>query len=125
MLFAKTIFLRNTREAERLAWEAAAEDVERGDVGDGDGVDVAGGFLAEIGGVGLARKLVPVTGEDAFCAGALEGQARAAYAREEVDEAKLAGLLRAVLRGDWAWWALPLLGGLDDLPPRARTNFTN
>ena len=43
--------------------------------------------LVEVGFVGDLRHRVPVGGEDAFAARALEGEAEAANAAEEVNEA--------------------------------------
>jgi hypothetical protein len=75
VLAAQAQLLRHAGDAERLAGEAAAEDVVRGDVGDGDAVDVAVRALVEIGLVGLLAEFVVVGGEDAAPAGALEGEA--------------------------------------------------
>lgn len=100
VFFSEAVFFGNPGQAERLTGEAAAQDVEGGDVGYRDFVDVAGGFFTEIGGVGLAGEFVPVAGEDAFGAGAFEGEAEAAYAAEKVDEPKLS---RAGRRALWAF----------------------
>ncbi len=85
---AEGVFLADPSETEGLAGEAAAEDVVRGDVGGGDEVDVAGWFLAEVGGVGDTGPAVPVGGEDAVAAELFEGETEAADAAEQVDEAR-------------------------------------
>jgi len=84
---AEGVFLADAGETEGLAGEAAAEDVVPGDVGGGDEVDVAGWFLAEVGGVGDAGPAVPVGGEDAVAAELFECETEAADAAEQVDEA--------------------------------------
>jgi len=86
VLAAEAQLLRHARDAERLAGEAAAEDVVRGDFSDGDTVDVAVRALAEIGLVGLLAEFVVVGGEDAPPSHFLEGDAEAADAAEEIDE---------------------------------------
>lgn len=86
LLAAKAELLGDTRDAEGLAGEAGAENVELGDVGHGHRVDVAMRGLAEIGGVSLLGVLVPIGGEDAPAARALEGEAEPANAAEEVNE---------------------------------------
>jgi hypothetical protein len=91
----RLFFFGDAGEAEGLAGEAAAEDVVRGDVGDGDGVDVAVRLLAEIRLVGLLAEFVVVGGEDASAARFFEGDAEAADAAEEIDEARRGG---AVIR---------------------------
>lgn len=48
------LVMPGSHEAELLAGEPAAEDVEGRDVGDRNGVNVAGGLLAKIRGIGLA-----------------------------------------------------------------------
>ena len=88
VLAAEAILLGDAREAEGLAGKAAAQNVELGDVGHGHGMDVAVGFFAEVGGVGLAAELVPVAGEDAPRARPLEREPEPADAAEEVDEAQ-------------------------------------
>jgi len=88
VLAAEAVLLGDAREAEGLAGKAAAQNVELRDVGHGHGMDVAVRGLAEVGGVGLPRILVPVAGEDAPCARALEGEPKAADAAEEVNEAQ-------------------------------------
>ena len=88
VLAAEAVFLGDAGEAEGLAGKAAAEDVELGNVGHGHGMDVAVRGFAEVGGVGLLAELVPVAGEVALSACALEGDAEAADAAEEVNEAR-------------------------------------
>ena len=82
VLAAEAVLLGDAREAEGLAGEAAAEDVELGDVGHGHGMNVAVRRLAEVGGVGLPAELVPVAGEDAPRPRALEGETEPADAAE-------------------------------------------
>jgi hypothetical protein len=96
VLAAEAQFLRHSRDAEGLAGEAAAEDVVRGDVGDGDAVDVAVRALAEIGLVGLLAEFVVVGREDAFTARLLERDAKAANAAKKVNET--AWTVRVVFR---------------------------
>lgn len=86
VLAAEAEFLGDARDAEGLAGEAGAEDVELRDVGHGHVVDVAVRRFAEVGGVGDLGVLVPVAGEDALGAGALEGDPEPANAAEEVNE---------------------------------------
>ncbi len=86
VLFAKAQFLGDARDAERLAGKAGAQDVVRGNVRHGHGVDVAVRALAVIGFVGDLRHLVPVGGEDALPTRALEGVTESANAAEEINE---------------------------------------
>jgi len=58
----------------------------RGDVGDGDAVDVAVRALAKIGFIGLLAEFVVVGGEDAAPARFLKREAEAADAAKEIDE---------------------------------------
>ncbi len=80
VLFAEAQFLGDARDAERLAGKSGAQDVVRGNVRHGHGMNVAVRALAVIGFVGYLRLLVPVGGEDALATGALEGVAEAANA---------------------------------------------
>jgi len=59
-----------------------------GDIGNGDGMNVAMGFLTVVRLVGLPAELVMIRGEDAFCTLFLEGDAESADAAEEVNEAQ-------------------------------------
>src|ERR1051325_1165411 len=86
VLAAEAEFLRDARDAEGLAGKSGAENVERRNVGDGHGVNVAMRFLAEVGFVGDLRVLVPIAGENALAARALERDAEPANAAEEIDE---------------------------------------
>lgn len=69
VLFAEAQFLGDARDAERLAGKAGAQDVVRGNVRHGHGMDVAVRALAVIGFVGDPGLLVPVGGEDASATG--------------------------------------------------------
>lgn len=60
VLAAEAVFLRDAREAEWLAGKTAAENVELRNISHGHGMDVAVGFFAEIGCVGLPAELVPI-----------------------------------------------------------------
>jgi len=86
VLFAEAQFLGDARDAEGLAGKSGAQDVVRGNVRHGHGMNVAVRALAVIGGVGDLGLLVPVGGEDALAARALEGEPEAADAAEEVNE---------------------------------------
>lgn len=86
VFFAEAQFLGDARDAERLAGKAGAQDVVRGNVRHGHGMDVAVRTLAMIGFVGDPGRLVPVGGENALAARALEGEPEAANAAEEVNE---------------------------------------
>ena len=85
---AKTLLFGNAGNAERLAGKSRAQDVVRGNLRHCHGMDVALRFLGKIGGVGLARILVPIRGENALSPGPLKRQPEAADAAEEVDETK-------------------------------------
>ncbi len=87
VLAAEAEFFRDACDAEGLARKTGAKNIVRGDVGDGDGVNVAVRSLAEIGLVGLLAKFVVVGREDALAARPLEGDAEAADAAKEVNEA--------------------------------------
>jgi hypothetical protein len=80
--------LRDAGEAEWLAGKACAEDVELRDVGNRHVVYVAVRFLAEIGLVGELGVLVPVGGEHALAACALESESETSYSAEEINEPK-------------------------------------
>lgn len=84
MFPAEAEFLGDARDAEGLAGKAGAEDVVGWNGVVGHGVDVAIRTVAEVGFVGDLRLLVPVAGKDAFAARALEGDAEATDATEEV-----------------------------------------
>jgi hypothetical protein len=99
VLAAEAELLGHARDAERLAGKAGAEDVELRDVGHGHGVDVAVRGFAEVGGVGNLGVLVPIAGEDALGARALEGDAEAANAAQEVNETRSAEFGRRNWRG--------------------------
>ena len=76
--------------AEGLTREAREANVELGDIRLVDLRDVARnlGQRAEVGAIGLLSELVPLADEDrlvALAKGALEAQANAADAREQVD----------------------------------------
>lgn len=101
VLAAEAQLLRDARDAEWLAGEAAAQDVVRGDVGYGDSVNVAVRALAEIGLVGLLTEFVVIGGEDALRAHFLKRDAEAADAAEQVNEAwRRSAILRRVLADD-------------------------
>ena len=86
VFFAETEFLGDARNAERLAGKAGAQDVVRGNVRHGHGMNVAVRPLAVIGLVGDPGRLVSVRGEDALTARPLESVTEAANAAEEVNE---------------------------------------
>jgi len=86
VLFAEAQFLGDARDAEGLAGKSGAQNVVRGNVRHGHGMNVAVRTLAVIGGVGDLRLLIPVGGENALAARALEGVAEAPNAAEEVYE---------------------------------------
>ena len=90
VLFAEAQFLGDARDAEGLAGKFSAQNVVCGNVRHGHGVNVAVRALAVIGGVGGLGRLVPVRGEDALAARALEGEPEAADAAEEVYETRSA-----------------------------------
>lgn len=87
VLLAEAEFLGDARDAERLAGKAGAKDVVRRDGVVGNGVNVAVRLFPKIRLVGDLRLFVPVGGEDTFATRALEGDAEAANAAEEVNEA--------------------------------------
>ena len=82
VLFAEAQFLGDARDAEGLAGKAGAQNVVRGNVRHGHGMDVAVRSLAVIGGVGNPGWFVPVGGEDALAARPLKGVTEAADAAE-------------------------------------------
>jgi hypothetical protein len=79
--------LSDTRDAERLAGKASAENVVRWDGVVRHRIDVAVWWFVEVGFVSDLGVLVPVGGENAFAARALERDAESANAAEEVYEA--------------------------------------
>ena len=86
VLFAEAQFLGDARDAERLAGKSGAQDVVRGNVRHGHGMNVTVRSLAVIGLVGDLGHLVPVGGENALPARALEGEPEAANAAEQIYE---------------------------------------
>lgn len=86
VLFAEAEFLGNARDAERLTGKAGAQDVVRGNIRHRHGMNIAVRRLAEVGGIGLLRVFVPILGENAAPARALEGEPKSANAAEEVNE---------------------------------------
>jgi len=86
VFLAKTEFLGDARDAERLAGKAGAKNVVRRDGIVRNGIDVAVRALVEVGFIGDLRHFVPVGGEDTLAARALEGEAEAANAAEEVNK---------------------------------------
>ena len=86
VFFAEAQFLGDARDAEGLAGKSGAQDVVRGNVRHGHGMNVAVRAFAVIGFVGDLRHLVPVGGEDALAARAFEGEPEAANPAEEVNE---------------------------------------
>ena len=83
---SEAVLLGDARDGEGLAREAAHEDVVVGDVGGGNLRDVVIGHLVEVGLVGLAAELVPLVAVNAGGIGALEREAQAADASEEIYE---------------------------------------
>ena len=88
VLLSEAVLLGDAGDAEGLAGESAAQNIEEWDVLDRNGGDVAIGFFAEVRGVGLLGKLVPVARKDALGSGAFKGDSESTYATEEVDEPK-------------------------------------
>jgi len=85
ILLGRIVFeLRSFRTAGR---EAGAQDVVRRNVRYGHGMNVAVRALAVIGFIRYLRRFVPIGGENALAARALEGEPEAANAAEEVYEA--------------------------------------
>jgi len=86
VFLAQAQLLGDARDAEGLAGEAAIENIMRGNIGHGHGVDVAVGFLPEVRFVGDLSLRVPVGGKDALAARPFEGDAKAADAAKEINE---------------------------------------
>ena len=82
VLFAEAQFLGDARDAEGLARKSGAQNVVRGNVRHGHGMNVAVWALAVIGFVGDLSHLVPVGGKDALAARALESVSESANAAE-------------------------------------------
>ena len=61
----------------------------RRNIRDRDRMNIAVRFFAEIGGVCLSGKPIPVAGENTFGAGAFKCNTEAAYAAEEIDKTEL------------------------------------
>lgn len=89
MCSPETVFLGDSCDAEGLTGKAAAEDVVRGYVGNGDSMYVTVGFLAVVRLVGLLAEFVVIRGKNALCALLFKGDAEAAYAAKKIDEAEL------------------------------------
>ena len=119
VLASETVLLGDAREAERLAGKATAQDVEPGDVGHSDGMDVAMRFLPEIRLVGLLTEFVPVAGEDALRTRSFKGDAEPANAAKQINEPQRWWFVCAVrsVRN----WVFPELGGCDFAAAHAST----
>jgi hypothetical protein len=91
VFLAEAEFLGDARDAEGLAGKAGAQDVVRGNVRHGHGVDVPVRALAVIRFIGDSGRLVPVGGEDTLAARALEGEPETADAAEQGASQFLAG----------------------------------
>src|SRR3546814_14218171 len=87
---AERVLLGNTRDRERLTWEAGEQDVVIRNLIGVDRRDIAMWrmIVAEVGRIGLLRELVPLRGEHAVSPDRVEAFANAANASEQVDEVK-------------------------------------
>src|SRR5262249_24610556 len=84
----KAILLRDTGDGKRLARKAGDENVVIRDVLGLDLRDVAARLLAKPMLVGFRRVLVPLRGENAPAARALEADSETANSSEQIDERK-------------------------------------
>src|SRR3546814_13145935 len=83
---AERVLLGNTRDRERLTWEAGEQDVVIRNLIGVDRRDIAMWrmIVAEVGRIGLLRELVPLRGEHAVSPDRFEAFANAAHASDKV-----------------------------------------
>jgi len=86
VLPAEAQFFGDARDAERLAGKSGAQNIVLWNVCDRHGMNIAMRPLAEIGGVGFLRLLIPIRGKDALATCLLKCKAETTDAAEQISE---------------------------------------